>query len=104
MNIKQKISAALDEVMDPHMGVSLNEMGMINRIDIDEAGKADIGMVFPCIGCPAWTLIQDNIRSATAQIDGVSSVIVTVAWDKPWTREQMSDKAREHAQTHGYRI
>ena len=86
------------------MGVGLNDMGMINRIDVDADGQADIGIVFPCIGCPAWTLIQDNIKTVVMQIEGVSSVIIKIEWDKPWSREKMSDKARAHAQTHGYRI
>ena len=90
--------------MDPHMGVGLNDMGMISRIDINQAGEASIGIVFPCIGCPAWTLIQDNIKTAVGQLEGVESVTVQVEWDKPWTRDQMSDKARSRAQTHGYRI
>lgn len=86
------------------MGVSLNAMGMITRIEVNASGEANIGMIFPCIGCPAWTLIQDNIKSAVGQLEGVSSVVVQIEWDKQWTRDQMSDKARSHAQTHGYRI
>jgi len=104
MTIAQQISAALDQVMDPHMGVGLNDMGMITNIEVDAEGQANIGIVFPCIGCPAWTLIQDNIKSAVNQLDAVKSVSVSVEWDKQWTRDQMSDKARSHAQTHGYRI
>ena len=104
MTIEQQISSALDEVMDPHMGVSLNAMGMITSVEVSTAGEATIGMIFPCIGCPAWTLIQDNIKSAVGKLDGVNSVAVQIEWDKQWTRDQMSDEARSHAQTHGYRI
>ena len=58
-----QVSLALDAVIDPHMKVGMNDMGMITNIDIDDQANVAISMVFPCLGCPAWTLIQDNIKS-----------------------------------------
>ena len=99
-----QVSLALDAVIDPHMKVGMNDMGMITNIDIDDQANVAISMVFPCIGCPAWTLIQDNIKSEVGAISGVKSVSVSVDWAHVWNREDMSKKAKQHAQTHGYRI
>jgi len=99
-----QVSSALDAVIDPHMKVGMNDMGMITDIEIDDQSNIAIGMVFPCIGCPAWTLIQDNIKAEVGAISGAKSVSVSVDWSHTWEREDMSEKAKQHAQTHGYRI
>ena len=44
------VRAALDTVMDPHMNVSLPDMGMVRRVDVDENGLVDVGLVVPCVG------------------------------------------------------
>lgn len=101
---REKIDEALSRVIDPHMKVNLFEMGMIRRVEIFDAGHVEIGMVFPCIGCPAWSLIQHDIKSEIGSVAGVENVDIKIDWDKPWARADMSDHAREHAQSHGYRI
>ena len=98
------LESALREVMDPHFNVSLHDMGMIRGIDARDDGKVQVTMTFPCIGCPAWTLIHNDIKSALKAVDGVEDVAVKVDWDQEWTRDDMSKKARELAGNHGYRI
>ena len=48
------IAEVLQGVMDPHMNVSLPDMGMVRRISVSDMGDVDVGLVFPCVGCPAW--------------------------------------------------
>ena len=99
-----KLDSALRDVMDPHFNVSLHDMGMIRGVDAKDDGSVEVKLVFPCIGCPAWTLIQNDIKSALLAVDGVDKVTVKVDWDQDWSREDMSSAAREHAGAHGYRI
>ena len=56
------VAEVLNGVMDPHMNVSLPDMGMVRRITVSEDGDVDVGLVFPCVGCPAWDLIQNDIN------------------------------------------
>lgn len=88
--------------MDPHMNVSLFDMGMIRRLDVGAGGDVVVGMVFPCIGCPAWHTLQQEISEKVRSVPGVTSVKVRIEWDAVWKRDDMSKEARERASTYGY--
>jgi metal-sulfur cluster biosynthetic enzyme len=102
--VKERVRLALSEVMDPHMNVSLFDMGMVRRLDLSETGDLEVGLIFPCIGCPAWDMIEHDIKQKASSIDGVRSVKVRIDWDKVWTKADLSDKAKERARTYGYVI
>lgn len=101
--LTERISLALDQVLDPHFKVGLNDMGMVTDIEIDE-GQVELGMRCPCIGCPAWKMMQHNVKSKVGEIEGIESVKIRVDWEQPWTRDDMSEAARNKAQFHGYVI
>ena len=98
------VRAALNGVMDPHMNVSLPDMGMVRRVDIDAEGVVDVGLVFPCVGCPAWDLIQSELKQAVGRVDGVARVKVKVEWNHEWNRDHITPEARLIAREHGYCI
>lgn len=99
-----QIRNALDAVLDPHMNISLAEMGMLRRITVSESGTAEIGIVFPCIGCPAWQLIQDEIHDSVKALPGVRHVRVRVMWDQTWRKSDIAPQAVARIQTFGYQI
>ena len=98
------VHEALTRVMDPHMNVSLPDMGMVRRVDIDDDGLVDVGLVFPCVGCPAWDLIQAELKQEVGAVDGVSRVKVKIEWNHEWSREDIAPEARIIAREHGYCI
>ncbi len=100
---RQSVQDALGTVMDPHMNVSLPDMGMVRRVDI-EAGVVEVGLVFPCVGCPAWDLIQSDIKRTVGALDGVERVKVKVEWNHQWNRDDIAPDARLIAREHGYII
>lgn len=102
--LKQDISKVLDTVIDPHFKVGLNDMGMITDITAQDNGAVEIGMRSPCIGCPAWEMMQHQVKAKVADIYGVNSVKIKVDWQQPWTRDDMSPAARAKARSHGYII
>ncbi len=104
IDVTARLNRAMDDVMDPHMSVSLNEMGMVNRIDVDDEGTATIGLVFPCVGCPAFEVIQYDAKQAAERVPGVKRARIKLDWGASWDKSKMSDTAREHAKHHGYVI
>ena len=104
VDITAGISRAMDDGMDPHMSVSLNEMGMVNRVEVDDQGVATIGLVFPCVGCPAFEVIQHDAKQAAESVPGVQRVRIKLDWGASWDKSKMSESAREHAKRHGYVI
>lgn len=100
----EHVRACLQHVLDPHMKISVLDMGMVRSIDIADDGKVSVGVSFPCIGCPAWTMIQEDMREAIATLDGVTDVAVKVKWDTVWRKEDLAPEARSRIRTFGYQI
>lgn len=98
------VRSALDTVMDPHMNVSLPDMGMVRRVELKAEGVVEIGLVFPCVGCPAWDLIQAETKESVGLVDGVTRVKVKVEWGHDWNRDDITDDAKIIAKEHGYCI
>ncbi len=104
VNIRDRVEESLKTVMDPHMGVNLADMGMLRRIDVAAEGDVEVGLVFPCIGCPAYELIKADVCKSAAAVEGVNSVKVKVDWNEDWQKTDMAESARQRAAVHGYVI
>ena len=101
---RDAVQSAVGRVLDPHINVPLTEMGMLSDVQIDDRGAVEVSIVFPCMGCPAFTMLKENVRQQVARVEGVESVRVKVDWETQWDRSQMSQRAREYAANSGYRI
>ena len=102
--LKTRIEETLRDVMDPHMGVNLHDMGMLRDIRIGDGGAVEVDIIFPCVGCPAYELIRQDIRSSVGALEGVENVKVKVDWSQAWDKSDMADSAVERARVHGYVI
>lgn len=98
------IEAAVGRVLDPHINVPLTEMGMLSKVELAPGGDVDVSLVFPCMGCPAFTMLKENVRQQVGRVAGVSNVRVRVDWGARWDRSLMSERARKYAAKSGYRI
>lgn len=84
----------IDEIPDPHIPVSLVEMGMIYDIEA-EGGDVTVEMTFPCMGCPAYDMIQGDIESMLTVEESVDSVDIDIVWDPVWSKEMLTPEVRE---------
>ena len=98
------VAEVLNGVMDPHMNVSLPDMGMVRRITVSTEGDVDVGLVFLCVGCPAWDLIQNDIKRSVGGLEVVRSTKVRIEWQHELSREDIVPEARLIAREHGYCI
>ena len=98
------VEAAVGRVLDPHINVPLTEMGMLSKVEVDGSGDVDVSLVFPCMGCPAFTMLKENVKRQVSRVDGVGNVRVKVDWNAKWDRSSMSDRAKDYAAKSGYRI
>lgn len=93
----------LDGIPDPHIPVSLVEMAMIYDVRNDD-GHVTVEMSFPCMGCPAYDMIHNDVRSCLTVLDGVDEVEVDVVWDPVWTKDMLTADVREKMRTSGISI
>ncbi len=90
----------IDTIPDPHIPVSLVEMAMIYDIEADD-GTVVVEMSYPCMGCPAYDMIQNDIESCLTVMEGVETVDIEVVWDPAWSKEMLTDDVREKMRESG---
>ena len=89
----ERIWAALREVEDPEIPVSLVDMGLIVSVGYAE-GVAQLTITYTAMGCPAMDMIQDDIRARLLREDGIDRVDIDVTWAPAWSRKRLSGQAR----------
>lgn len=92
--------AALREVLDPEFPISVVDLGLVYDIRRD-AGRVEVDVTFTAMACPCMDFIKDDIRERLEREPGVDEVVVQVVWDPPWTRERLSERAREQLRRFG---
>ena len=90
-----RIWRALRDVEDPEIPVSLVDMGLIVAVDYEPASRtAQLTITYTAMGCPAMTMIQDDIRERVLREPEIAAVEIDVVWDPVWTRKRLSEAAR----------
>lgn len=95
MITKDDVLKALTEVMDPELGISLVDLGLIYDVKVED-DRVDVKMTLTAPGCPLHSIIRQNAQDRISRIEGVKEANVQVVWDPPWKPEMMSEEARKH--------
>jgi len=93
MMVEDKIREALRKVMDPELGVSIVDLGLIYDIRY-EAGEAEVEMTLTSPGCPLAPIIDKKVREALAGVPEIEHLEIDLVWDPPWSKELISDELR----------
>jgi metal-sulfur cluster biosynthetic enzyme len=101
--MKQRLWAALAEVLDPEMPVNLVDLGLIYGID-ERDGVVEVDLTFTAMGCPASDFILEDVRERLLREDGVREVRVKVVWDPPWTTARMTQAGRDALEAWGLAV
>ncbi len=89
------VLAALKLVLDPELGISIIDLGLIYRVEVI-GQQAMIEMTMTSPGCPLSVSIVDEVRLMVLKENiNLSGVQVEVVWDPPWSPELMSDEAKK---------
>lgn len=86
----------LRDVIDPEIGVSIVDMGLVYDIRLSGDGTAMVRMTLTTPGCPLGGYIDDAIHQILWGAPGVAGVDVRIIWDPPWDPDEMiSNWAKE---------
>lgn len=89
-----ELRSTLKGVIDPEVGVNIVDLGLVRQINLGE-GSADLVITMTSPACPLSGYISDEITRAITAVDPALKVNITIESDPPWSRDQMSDAARE---------
>lgn len=94
------VRTALKNVIDPEIGLDIINLGLVYRVDIQEAGRrVDIDMTLTTPACPAGPQIIDQAKREIGALNQVYSnleeVNVNLVWTPFWNPSMMSQEARD---------
>ena len=92
--LKENIMGALENVIDPELGIDIVNIGLVYDVDIDDDGLATVTMTLTSMGCPLAGHIEADIRRALSDIPEVKETQVNIVWDPPCSTEKMSRYAK----------
>jgi len=85
---KNKALKALENVIDPEIGMNIVDIGLIYEIKIDDK-KIYVKMTFTSPACPVGPDLLNQVETELNSI-GFEKVEIEVTFDPPWTPEKMS--------------
>jgi metal-sulfur cluster biosynthetic enzyme len=86
---REQVLQALSGVLDPELGMSVVELGLLYGIDIVK-GTVAVTMTLTAPGCPVHEVMPGWIRHALLAVPGVDAVDVRITFDPPWTPDRMN--------------
>ncbi|MCX7682175.1 MAG: metal-sulfur cluster assembly factor [Anaerolineae bacterium] len=92
MPTEQEVIEALRPVMDPELGMSVVDLGMIREVNV-EGDTVEIKMVLTVPFCPLAGLITRQVQNAAAALPGVKEAKVTLL-QEPWNPGWISGQQR----------
>lgn len=92
--LKENLIGALEDVIDPELGIDIVNLGLVYDVDLDVEGTAVVTMTLTSMGCPLAGHIEADVKGALAELPEVKDTRVDIIWSPPWSKDRMSRYAK----------
>ena len=93
-NLREAIAAALREVVDPEVAMSIVDVGLVYDVLV-EKGDVVVTMTMTSAACPVTDAILDDVQHELEQaLPAAMRVEVRLVWAPPWSPSRMGDRGR----------
>jgi len=89
------ILKALSEVYDPEIPISIVDLGLIYKVEVNDDNDVDVDMTFTTMGCPMHMFIKEQAKKRLEQVEGIGKINVNLVWEPKWTPDRISKEVRE---------
>lgn len=90
---EEEVLRMLKTVFDPEIPVNVYDLGLIYKIDIQDA-VCTIDMTLTAPSCPAADFLVEDIRQKVSSVEGIKDVQVNIVFEPEWTKDMMSEEAK----------
>src|SRR5699024_9835549 len=92
--LKDNIIGALENVIDPELGIDIVNLGLIYGVDLDEDGLCTVTMTLTSMGCALAGHIEEDVKGALRDVPQIKEIVVDIIWEPPWGKDKMSRYAK----------
>jgi ATP-binding protein involved in chromosome partitioning len=78
VSLESEVRTALASVNDPEIRKPITELGMVESVTVDDAGRVCVSVLLTIAGCPMKEQLTRDVTAAVSQVAGVSTVDVTL--------------------------
>ncbi|WP_445683174.1 metal-sulfur cluster assembly factor [Solibacillus sp. FSL K6-1523] len=93
-DMKDSMYSALENVIDPELGVDIVNLGLVYDVDLTDEGAATVTMTLTSMGCPMAPVIVDQVQTALSELPEVKETEVNIVWQPAWSKDNMSRYAK----------
>ncbi|MDE7108548.1 MAG: iron-sulfur cluster assembly protein [Muribaculaceae bacterium] len=95
LRIYNRAIEMLRTVYDPEIPVNVYDLGLIYKIDYEEATKTlHVDMTLTAPGCPAADFIMEDVRQKLVSVEGPEKVDLRLVFEPVWDQNMMSEEAK----------
>src|ERR1700759_3693704 len=88
---RAQVDAALARVNDPEIKRPITDLGMVERVDIDDTGKVTAKVLLTVAGCPMKDTINRDVSAEVSKDSGVTGGQVELAVMSSDQRAELQD-------------
>lgn len=92
--IREEVVEALKTVNDPELGIDIWHLGLVYEVAVDDDGNVKVDFTLTTMGCPIGPMLDEEIKGATAYIEGIGEVTTELVMYPPWSPEKMDPLAK----------
>jgi metal-sulfur cluster biosynthetic enzyme len=93
MVTEDDVYEALEEVIDPELGLDFVSLGLVYDVEIKDP---DVYVTFTLTtpACPIGPQVSEQMREFVGDLEGVGAVHPNMVFDPPWSPEMMTEDAK----------
>ena len=91
---EEEVYEALEEVIDPELGLDFVSLGLVYDVVIENEGEVYVTFTLTTPACPIGPQVSEQMKEFVGDLPGVSSVLPKMVFDPPWSPEMMSEDAK----------
>ncbi|MDR1448331.1 MAG: metal-sulfur cluster assembly factor [Candidatus Ancillula sp.] len=100
--LREEMMNALTSVIDPELGISIVDLGLVYGIDFNELGGATINATLTTPACPLTDTLEMQMLNAVGHL--IENVDINWVWTPTWNMDMITDAGKEQLAAIGFGI
>jgi len=92
--MKDSMMGAIENVIDPELGIDIVNLGLVYDVELNEEETAVVTMTLTSMGCPMGPQIVSMVEQELMELPEVKAVEVKIVWSPTWSKDHMSRYAK----------